>query len=1026
MFNLPKYSLSHTKIVYFVLAIMLIGGVIAFDKLAKKEDAPFVIKSAVLMCYYPGATPEEVEMLIAEPIEKEIQTMSDVKKIKSESSFGTCKITVELADKVKSDQTPQKWDELRRKVLNVTPKLPQGASSITVSDDFGDVFGIYYALSADEGFSYNDLRYWAKYITTNLATVPGVVKVSTYGERPECINVFIPITKLASMGITIQQLSSALSAQNQVINTGERMAGEMQLKVLASGTYSDIEDIKNQTLRTPNNQLIRLGDFATIEKGYVTPPSTIMRVNGKKAIGIGVSSDTKKDVVTIGDAVAKEITQMMPLIPIGLNVEPLYLENDIARDANNGFILNLVESVAIVIFIIMLVMGLRAGILIGSSLIFSIGGTMLIMMFIDTGLNRTSLAGFIIAMGMLVDNAIVVTDNAQISIKRGVDRVKALIDGATIPQWGLLGATFIAICSFLPIYLAPSAVAEIVKPLFIVLSVSLALSWILALAQTTTFGSWILKNSSGDNNKDPYDKSFYHKFDKILRTLIRARWATIVSAVIALVIAFVVMGLMPQNFFPSMDKNYFRADLFWPDGYNIFEVEKEVADIEKELLSQPEVKRVSVTIGSSPLRYYLASTSIGPKPNVGNILIELHDKKHTIEKEEWFNNYMMNNYPNIMTRSSLFKLSPATEATIEIGFKGRNIDTLMMLSNQVEALMHEQGNLKHIRNSWGNKIPVTIPIYSQAKGQRTGVSRQNMAASIEVTTKGYALSQYREDDQVMNILLKDDNINSFDLNNLKTLPVINNQGEAIPLEQVIDSMGFNYDFSVIKRENREKLLMAQADPIRGANAIQAFNDIWATVEQKIVPPEGYVMQYYGEQESQKESNDALAANMPLTAFLMFFTLLLLFNNFKEPIAILLMIPLIFIGIVMGLVLFGKLFDFFALLGLLGLIGMNIKNAIVLVDQINIEKESGLQPIDAVVNATKSRIVPVVMASGTTILGMLPLLFDSLFGGLAAVIMGGLFVASILTILILPVTYCTIYGIKSKPKEAYETEESDNK
>ena len=360
-----------------------------------------------------------------------------------------------------------------------------------------------------------------------------------------------------------------------------------------------------------------------------------------------------------------------------------------------------------------------------------------------------------------------------------------------------------------------------------------------------------------------------------------------------------------------------------------------------------------------------------------------------------------------MTRSSLFKLSPATEATIEIGFKGRNIDTLMMLSNQVEALMHEQGNLKHIRNSWGNKIPVTIPIYSQAKGQRTGVSRQNMAASIEVTTKGYALSQYREDDQVMNILLKDDNINSFDLNNLKTLPVINNQGEAIPLEQVIDSMGFNYDFSVIKRENREKLLMTQADPIRGANAIQAFNDIWATVEQKIVPPEGYIMQYYGEQESQKESNDALAANMPLTAFLMFFTLLLLFNNFKEPIAILLMIPLIFIGIVMGLVLFGKLFDFFALLGLLGLIGMNIKNAIVLVDQINIEKESGLQPIDAVVNATKSRIVPVVMASGTTILGMLPLLFDSLFGGLAAVIMGGLFVASILTILILPVTYCTI-------------------
>ena len=1016
MFNIAKYSLSHKKIVYFVLGIMLIGGVIAFDKLAKKEDAPFVIKTAVLMCYYPGATPAEVEMLIAEPIEKEIQTMSNVKKIKSESSFGACKIQVELEDKVKSEETSQKWDELRRKVLNVTPRLPQGASSITVSDDFGDVFGIYYALSADEGFDYNDLRYWSKYITTRLATVPGVVKVATFGERTECINVFIPIPKLAFMGVTPQQVASALSSQNQVISTGERSAGEMQLKVLASGTYSDINDIRNQTLTTSTNQLVRLGDIAVIEKGYVNPPSTIMRVNGKKAIAIGVSSDTKKDVVTIGDAVAEELKDITPLIPIGLNLEPLYLENVIARDANNGFILNLIESVAIVIFIIMLVMGLRAGILIGSSLIFSIGGTMLIMMFIDTGLNRTSLAGFIIAMGMLVDNAIVVTDNAQVSIKRGVDKVKALIDGATIPQWGLLGATFIAICSFLPMYLAPSAVAEIVKPLFIVLSVSLALSWILALAQTTTFGTWILKANKGDKNDDPYDKKFYHFFEKILRLLIKRRWFTLSGAVIALILSVVIMGLMPQNFFPNMDKNYFRADMFWPEGYSIFEVEKEMSAIENKLMELPEVERVSVSIGSSPLRYYLASTSLGPKSNVANILIELNDKKKTIERETWFNNYMKENYPNIMTRSSLFKLSPATEATLEIGFKGPNADTLMMLSEKVEEIMHRQGTLTHIRNSWGNKIPVAVPVYSQVKGERTGVTRQNMASSIEVTTSGYALSQYREVDLVMNILLKDDNINEFDLNNFKTLPVFNNKGMAIPMEQIIDSIAFNYYFPVIKRENRQKLLMAQADPIRGTNAIAAFNDLWKVVQEEIVAPEGYEMNFYGEQESQDESNQALGANMPLTAFLMFFTLLLLFNNFKEPIAILLMIPLIFIGIVLGLICFGKLFDFFALLGLLGLIGMNIKNAIVLVDQINIEKESGLKPLDAVVNATKSRIVPVVMASGTTILGMLPLLFDSLFGGLAAVIMGGLFVASMLTILILPVTYCTLYGVKeSKDK-----------
>ena len=1011
--NIAKYSLAHTKVIYFFLAVMLIGGVMAFDKLAKKEDAPFVIKSAVLMCYYPGATPTEVEMLITEPIEKEIQTMSDLKRLKSESSFGMTKITVELNDALAAEKIPQKWDELRRKVLNISSRLPQGSSAITVSDDFGDVFGIYYGLSADEGFSDAELRDWTKYVTTRLATIPGVVKVATFGEQQQCVNVFIPIPKLANMGVTPAQVSQALTAQNQVINTGERLAGEMQLKILAAGTYSNLDDIRDQTITTGTGQQIRLGDIAIIEKGYVNPPSTLMRVNGKRAIGIGVSSDTKKDVVLIGDLVSKELENIQPLLPIGLNMEPIYLEGAIARDANNGFILNLIESVAIVIFIIMLVMGLRAGILIGSSLIFSIGGTMLIMMYIDTGLNRTSLAGFIIAMGMLVDNAIVVTDNAQVAMKKGVPRLKALIDGATIPQWGLLGATFIAICSFLPIYLAPSAVAEIVKPLFIVLSVSLALSWILALCQTTTFGSWILKENEGGAGSDPYDTKFYHRFENILRNLIKRRWLTIGSAVAALVISLFVMGLMPQNFFPSMDKNYFRADMFWPDGYNIREVEKDIKQIEQHLLSDPEVERVSVTMGSSPLRFYLASTSLGPKPNVGNILIELKDKKHTIRKENDFNNYMNESYPNILTRSSLFKLSPATEATIEIGFKGPDIDTLMMLSSQVEKLMHQQGNLTHIRNSWGNKVPVTTPVYSQAKGQRVGVTRQNMAASIEVATKGYAMSQYREGDLTMNILLKDPNISEFDLGNFKTLPVFNSKGIAIPLEQVIDSMDFAYDVNMIKRYNRERLLMAQADPVRGANAIGAFNDIWATAQREISVPEGYEMAFYGEQESQKESNDALAANMPLTGFLMFLTLLFLFNNFKEPITILLMIPLIFIGIVMGLVCFGKLFDFFALLGLLGLIGMNIKNAIVLVDQINIEKDSGLPPLTAVVNATKSRIVPVIMASGTTILGMLPLLFDSLFGGLAAVIMGGLFVASILTLLILPVTYCAMYRIKGE-------------
>ena len=682
--NLAKYSLDNTKIVYFFLPVLLIGGIFSFGRLGKKEDAPFVIKTAVIMTRYPGAEPTEVERLITEPISREIQSMSGVYKIKSESMYGLSKITFELQPSLSAASIPQKWDELRRKVLNIQPQLPAGASVPTVSDDFGDVFGIYYGLVGDDGFSYEEMRNWAERIKTQVITAEGVMKVALFGTQTEVINIFISVNKLAGMGIDPKQLASLLQSQNQIINTGEIGAGEQQLRIVANGTYTTVNDIRNQLITTPGGQ-VKLGDIAIVEKGYMDPPGTIMHVNGKRAIGIGVSTDPQKDVVKTGELVDKKLAELLPLIPVGLELESLYPENIIAKEANNGFIINLIESILIVIVIIMLVMGMRAGVLIGSSLIFSIGGTLLIMSFLGVGLNRTSLAGFIIAMGMLVDNAIVVTDNEQIAIARGVNRRKALIDGATKPQWGLLGATFIAICSFLPLYLAPSSVAEIVKPLFIVLAISLGLSWVLALTQTTTFGNFILKARTG-NNKDPYDKPFYHKFASVLSLLIRKKALTLGSMVVLFILSLVVMGLMPQNFFPSLDKPYFRADVFYPDGYGIRDVEKEMKKVEAHLLEQPEVKRVSVTFGSTPLRYYLASTSVGPKPNFANLLVEVTDSKYTKEYEENLDSYMKENYPNAITRTTLFKLSPAVDAAIEIGFIGNNTDTLVTKTLLIYAI----------------------------------------------------------------------------------------------------------------------------------------------------------------------------------------------------------------------------------------------------------------------------------------------------------------------------------------------------
>lgn len=1007
--SLPEYSLKNRKVVWFFLFVLLAGGALGFVTLGKKEDSVFVIKSASLVCSYPGATPLEVEQLVTEPIEREVQSMRLVHKITSESYYGLSKVLVELDPATRASEIPQLWDELRRKVLNIQPRLPAGASPVTVADDFGDVYGIYYGLSVDGGFTWAELRDWAQRIKTALVTVDGVQKVSLFGEQTPVVNVYVNLAALANFAIRPETIVATIGQQNTIVNSGEKQAGALQIQILEAGTYKNLDDISNQMLTAASGKQYRLGDIARVERGYADPPQTLMRVDGRRAVGIGISTEAQVDVVKTGEKITRVLDGLTRQMPVGMDLTVLYPENRIARQANATFVLNLAESVAIVILIIMLVMGFRAGVLIGSSLLFSIGGTLLLMQFLGEGLNRTSLAGFIIAMGMLVDNAIVVTDNAQQAMLRGVARRRAVVDGANAPRWSLLGATLIAIFSFLPLYLAPSSVAEIVKPLFVVLALSLLLSWVLALTQTPLFGDFMLRVNPAAH--DPYDTKFYRAFDRLLAALLRWRWGVVAGVVALFAAALAVMGLMPQNFFPSLDKPYFRADVLLPEGYNIRDTERNLRTMEEWLHAQPEVKTVSVTMGSTPPRYYLASSSVSLRPNFGNILVELHDKGQTEAVEARFNAYVRAMCPDVWLRSSLFKLSPVPDAAIEFGFIGDDIDTLRRLTQAAEEIMWRTAGTVNIRNSWGNRVPTWLPLYSQMKGQRIGVTRSQMAQGITIATQGYRLGEYREGDQFMPILLKDENIDTYNLTNLQALPIFTPAGKVYSIEQATDGFRFEYRGGVVKRYNRQRVMKAQCDPGRGVNTMQLYATLRDSVLRGVVLPEGYSMKVFGEQESQQESNSALARYMPLTMVLIFIVLLLLFRNYREPAVILLMIPLIFIGVVLGLAVTGKVFNFFSLLGLLGLVGMNIKNAVVLVEQIGVLRSEGKGAYEALTAATRSRIVPVAMASGTTILGMLPLLFDSMFGAMAATIMGGLFVATLLTVCVLPVVYAIFYNIR---------------
>ena len=1004
--SISEYSIRNRSIVWFVLALFVAGGAWAFSAMGKKEDSTFVLKSAVVTCDYAGATPEEVEQLISEPISRELQSMRSVYKITSESYYGFSKITVELDPGTRAGEIPQLWDELRRKVMNIGPQLPSGAGTIRVNDDFSDVYGLYYALAADDGFTWSEIRDWAQRIKTAVVTIDGVQKVAVFAEQTPVINLYITKSALANFAITPEAIVSMISQQNTVVNSGEITAGDVQVRILEMGVYDTIDDIADQLLMAADGKQYRLGDIARIEEGYAEPASVLMRVDGRRAVGIGVSSESDADVVALGRKVRGELARIGGEMPVGMDIVTLYPEDIIAREANFSFLLNLLESVLIVIAVIMAVMGMRSGALIGSSLLFTIGGTMMLMYMTGEGINRTSLAGFIIAMGMLVDNAIVVTDNARKSAALGVSLDKAFIGAAEGPKWGLLGATLIAIFSFLPLYLAPSAVAEIVKPLFVVIALSLLLSWALALTQVPVFGLFMLR---GDRHGAGADHLAW--FDRVLETVLRRRLAVVIGAVALLAVSVFVMGLMPQNFFPQLNKPYFRADVILPEGYDINATQRDLMIMSDWLREQPEVVRVSTTAGSSPLRYYLASSSFSMRPNCGNILVEVDDKRSTQPVKERFDAFVAESCPDVWLRSSLFKLSPVPDATIEIGFVGPDADTLLRLASHAEQIMWRTPGATNIRNSWGNRIPTWLPVYSQIKGQRIGVSRSRMAQWITLATQGYPMGEYRRGDELLPILLKDEDIDAYNLSNLQSMPVFSQSGKVYSIEQASSRFDFDYLGGVVKQYNRQRVMKAQCDPAAGVNTKRLFDRLLAEVRSEVEVPEGYSMRVFGEQESQAESNAALGKNLPTAFVLIFIVLLLLFGNYRDPVIILLMTPLIFIGVVLGLLVTGNRFDFFSLLGLLGLVGMNVKNAVILVSSINDLRAEGADPYDAVVRAARGRLVPVCVASVTTILALIPLLFDSLFAGMASTIMGGLLVATILTMVVLPVVYALFYNIK---------------
>jgi len=1012
--NLTEAVLKQRKVLLFVLLAIAIGGVFSYFKMGKLEDAEISVKSALVITQYPGASPHEVELRVTDVLETAIQSMDNVDFIESRSMAGYSEVTVNIKSSVKTRELPQVWDVLRRKVNDISVYLPKGTSHPMVLDDYGDVYGIFLALSGD-GFSDVELQDYARYMKRELLLTQGVKRINLYGEQHACVNIELSQEKMAFLGIHPYKIIQILDGQNKVVDPGSFKVGSNRVRIASDGSFHQLDDLKNLLVSGRGANSVYLKDIASIKKDYIKPYTNKMKYNQIPALGLAIAMEKGGNVIELGERIQARIDELKANVPVGIHINRVFYQPERVSVAIDQFMVNLLESVLIVVVVLLLAMGFRTGLLIGSGLVFTILGTFIVMLSMDITLQRVSLAAIIIAMGMLVDNAIVIADGILVDLKKGLLRKDAMVKTSRQTALPLLGATLVAILAFLPIYLSPDSTGEFCASLFQVIGISLFLSWVLSLTQTPYFCDLFLKGKKytkeDSDNSDPYAGKFYQHFRHFVKYSLRHKTALVIITVLFFFSSLFAFTKVKQLFMPNLAYNQFIVEYFLPEGSDIENVECELSDLEAYLLKQDEVLNVTTSLGSTPARYTLVRPFTNNNSNYGELIIDTKDYETTKAYGKELQKYLDANYPWARCRVRYY--SPIfAEYMIEAKFSGPDPQVLRELSEQAEKIMEAEPLAAKVTNNWKNQVKVWNPQFSQAQSRVTNISRSDVSNALACATDGLAIGLFHQADDMLPILLKTKPSQDNYIEAMENTPVWGSVAHSIPLRQVVSDIDIRFEDPMIKRYNRRRAIKAQCDPAPGYNAPDVFEKVKGKIE-AIPLPEGYDFEWLGEHKSSVDANDNINKFLPLAFLLMVIIIMMLFNNFRQPIIILSILPLAFIGVSYGLLITGKAFGFMAVLGTLGLMGMMIKNAVVLLDQINLEIKEGKDILHAIVDSAVSRMRPVIMASFTTILGMIPLISDELFGGMAVAIMFGLLIGSIITLIVVPVLYAIFYRVSTK-------------
>ncbi len=1056
--NLAEYAIKKSVITWTLTVVTLVLGYLAFTSLPRLEDPEFAIKEAVVITPYAGASAREVEKEVTEVIEKAAQELGQLKRVQSYSERGLSKVRVIIKDSYGLSELPQVWDELRRKVNDAQASLPPGSGPSIVNDDFGDVYGIYYAL-VGEGYTYSELKDVAELLKRELLVIQDVKKIVFFGEQKETIWVEMSKTKMATLGITRQEIFETLRAKNLPASAGRIKIGSEHVAIHPTGMYTSEKQFGELLISSKGGKLIYLRDVADIWRGYQDPPKEILRYNGKPAIGIAISTIRGGNVVTMGELMEQRIGELTNQIPVGMELEAISLQSASVVAAIDGFVINLAEAVAIVVLVLLFAMGLRSGLIIGFILVLTIAATFVVMGYYDITLERISLGALIIALGMLVDNAIVVVDGMKVKMEQGTDGLQAAKEVVGQNSIPLLGATAVAVLAFASIGGMENGTGEYTRSLYYVILISLSLSWLTAVTTTPMITKLFVlskKDKSRDPNapaKDPYAGKAYGAYRTLLQLAIAKRWLTVGIVVGLFAVSMYGFGFLDSLFFPPSTRPQLLVEVQFREGTHIRETERQVAGMEQYFWKYDGVTAVSSAVGAGHVRFLLTySVPVDASRHYAALLIDVDDFRLIEQILLDVQTDLDEMFPDATVNVKKFILGPGEGGKIQLRINGPDPEVLRDLAEQTMGIIRTDPGTKAVRHEWGAMVKVVRPVLADDRARRLGISRPMISAELETNFSGTTTGIYREDIDLIPIVARAPEAERLTVENMRDLQVESpTAGRMVPMMQVVNGLESDFEDARISRWHRttmvrlhwdartelpsqvlarlkpkiEEALDVDVDTYLGRSSPGGEYD-WSKHTNTTLPIKyddkiplkgrpGYFIAWSGEAEDSSDATAQLAANIPLYFGMMILVVILLFNAFRQPAIIWLTVPLAIIGVTAGLLLFGEPFGFMALLGVMSLSGMLIKNAIVLIDQIDLDLRSGKDRYQAVVDSGVSRMRPVVLAAATTILGMLPLLQDAFFIAMAVTIMFGLLFATVLTLVFVPVLYTIFFKIPAPAK-----------